>query len=272
MSTSPANVARHIARVATVAIFLVAAGATPALAQDPQPAPVPQCPAGCVPAPPPSPVWTGSAGVGFSVTSGNSDTSNFNISFDAKRDPKTRTVLIFNALYLRATDDDDTTVDRTAFGARIERTLTERVFVFGQLQFLRDRFKEIEYLWAPTGGVGYRLIETPRVSLSTDAGVGLAIEKNTGLEVDTSGALTAGDKLTVKLSPVATITQSYSGLWKMDEFGDSIHAFTAGLAANITARTQIKVELLDTYKTRPTSVGVEKNDVTFLASFVFKIG
>ena len=58
----------------------------------------------------------------------------------------------------------------------------------------------------------------------------------------------------------------------MDEFGDSIHAFTVGLAPNITARTQIKVELLDTYKTRPTSVDVEKNDVTFLTSFVFRIG
>jgi putative salt-induced outer membrane protein YdiY len=272
MSRSPANVGCGVARVAGVVALLVAAGATPALAQDPQPAPVPQCPAGCVPAPPPSPVWTGSAGVGFSVTSGNSDTSNFNISFDAKRDPKTRTVLIFNALYLRATDDDEAIVDRTAFGARIERTVAERVFVFGQLQFLRDRFKDIEYLWAPTGGVGYRLIETPRVKLSADAGVGVAIEKNTGLDVDTSGALTAGDKLEVKLSPMATVTQGYSGLWKMDEFGDSIHAFTAGLAANLTARTQIKVELLDTYKTRPTSVDVEKNDVTFLTSFVFKIG
>ena len=82
------------------------------------------------------------------------------------------------------------------------------VFVFGQLQFLRDRFKDIEYLWAPTGGIGYRLIDTPRVKLSTDAGVGVAIEKNTGLDVDTSGALTAGDKLEVKLSPMATVTQS----------------------------------------------------------------
>ena len=125
---------------------------------------------------------------------------------------------------------------------------------------------------APTGGFGYRLIATPRVTLSADAGAGVAIEKNTGLEVNTSGALTAGNKLEIKMSPVASVTQSYSGLWKMDEFGDSIHAFTAGLTANVTARTQIKLELLDTYKTRPTSVDVEKNDVTFLTSFVFKIG
>ncbi|HET9263282.1 MAG TPA: DUF481 domain-containing protein [Vicinamibacterales bacterium] len=272
MFESLSGIVVRFLRTAAIVTLLVAAGRARALAQDPQPAPVPQCPAGCVPAPPPSPVWTGSAGAGFSVTSGNSDTSNFNISFDARRDPKTRTVLIFNALYLRASDDDETLVDRTAFGARVERMLTKRAFVFGQLQFLRDRFKDIEYLWAPTGGIGYRLIDTSRVTLSADTGAGVAIEKNTGLDVDTSGAFTAGDKLEIKVSPMATATQSYSGLWKMDEFGDSIHAFTAGLAANITARTQIKIELLDTYKTRPTSVDVEKNDVTFLTSFVFKIG
>lgn len=252
--------------------FLAAAGVGRAFADEPQDPPAPACPTGCVPAPPAAPVWTGSAGLGLSVTSGNTDTSNFNVSFNAIRDPKTRTVLRFDGLYLRADDDDETTVDRTALGARLERNLTDRAYAFGQLQFLRDRFKEIDYLWAPAGGLGYRLLATPRVTLAADAGVGLAIEKDRGRDVDTSGAVTASDKLAVKLSSMATFTQGYSGLWTMDDFADSIHAFTVGLAANVTTRAQLKIELLDTYKTKPTSDTIEKNDLAFLTSLVFKIG
>lgn len=45
-----------------------------------------------------------------------------------------------------------------------------------------------------------------------------------------------------------------------------------GLAANVTTRAQLKIELLDTYKTKPTSDTIEKNDLAFLTSLVFKIG
>ena len=58
--------------------LLVVLASTAAAAQD-------------APAPPP-PAWTGSIGAGLAVTSGNSDTSNMNLSFKAVHDPKTRTV------------------------------------------------------------------------------------------------------------------------------------------------------------------------------------
>jgi hypothetical protein len=56
----------------------------------------------------------------------------------------------------------------------------------------------------------------------------------------------------------------------MDDFGDALYTFGVGIAASITAGTQMKVEFLDTYKAQPPLPGVKKNDIAVLVSFVYK--
>ena len=69
------------------------------------------------------------------------------------------------------------------------------MYVFGQNQYLKDQFKEIDYLVAPTGGLGYKLFDTAATKLDVDGGVGVVWEKNPGFDVDSSGAIAAGEKL-----------------------------------------------------------------------------
>ena len=233
-----------------------------ASAQDPCPCPPP--------APPPPPVWTGSASAGLGLTSGNTDTRNVNLAFEATRDAKTKNVLKFGALYLWSEQDGEASANRLSFLARDEYSLTARSFVFGQVQYLRDPFKEIEYLIAPTGGLGYKVVDTDRTKFSVDAGLGGSWEKNTGLDVEFSGAVTAGEQFSHKLSANASITEAVGALWKMDDFGDALYTFGAGISASLTSRTSIKLELLDTYKSKPPSDDVKKNDVALLASLVYK--
>jgi hypothetical protein len=82
--------------------------------------------------------------------------------------------------------------------------------------------------------------------------------------------VTLGEKLNHKLSAAATITQSFAALWKTDDFDDSLYVFGAGIASSLTPRTQIKVEFLDTYKNKPPSILVKKNDTALITSLVFK--
>jgi hypothetical protein len=49
----------------------------------------------------PPPVYTGSFGGGLAITSGNTDTQNFNLTAALVRDPKTRNVIKGGATYLR---------------------------------------------------------------------------------------------------------------------------------------------------------------------------
>ena len=72
-----------------------------------------------------------------------------------------------------------------------------------------------------------------------------------------------------KLTATIDFREKVSALWKMDDFGDALYTFTTGVAAAVTTATQIKVEFLDSYKTQP-PIGVQKNDIALLVSFVYK--
>jgi putative salt-induced outer membrane protein len=253
------NAFRLMSVVLTVALVL---GASLAHAQQPA-APAP-------PAPPP-PLWTGSAGFGLSLNRGNTETTNFNVAGEATRDPKTDSIWRFKGIYLRGETDDAVTVDRLQLQARNERALTERVYAFGDLQYLQDQFKDIDYMVAPSGGVGYKLVARPMTTLNVDGGLGVKVEKNPGFERRTDAVVALSDKFEHKLSTTAAVTQGFAALWKAQDFGDALYTFTAGLAATLTSRTQLKLELLDTYSARPPNPAIKNNDVSVLTALVYKL-
>src|SRR5262249_25448519 len=181
-----------------VFVFLTI-GVTAAAAQTPAPP--------AAPAPPPPP-WTGSAGIGLSLNRGNTDTTNFNVSFEATYDPKTQDVLRFKGLYLRGETNGSLAGDRLDLLGRYERTFTERVYGFGQLQFLKDHFKQIDYLWAPSAGVGYKLIATPTTTFNVDGGLGFKVEQD---EIPATAT-----------TPETTMRQTDAVISGTDKFGDNL--------------------------------------------------
>ena len=64
---------------------------------------------------PPPPVWTGNFGAGLALTTGNTDTKNINLSLGVVRDPKKRSVVRLNGLYLRGSKEGDLIVNQTAY-------------------------------------------------------------------------------------------------------------------------------------------------------------
>ena len=216
-------------------------------------------------------IWTVAAGGGLALTSGNKDTSTVNASYDITYDPQTRHVIKSDGLLIRGKTDNEVSADRVGLNARDEYTMNRRTYVFGQNQYLRDRFKNIDYLIAPTGGVGYKVVETPKTKLGVDGGIGGVWEKNAGADVTSSGAVTLGQKLAHTLTATTSLTQSFSGLWKTGDFKDSLHVLSLGVAAAMSTRTQLKVELLDTYQNKPPLVTIQKNDVAVLVAVVYKM-
>lgn len=235
--------------------------------------PVPAAPAArpAPPAPPPPPSWAASVGLGFALTSGNADTSTVNLSFDVSSRPKQPNVFKADLLYLRGEENGELSLDRLSMRARDEYTRAHgRSYLFGQIEGLRDTFKDIDYLIAPSVGLGHKVRDTPGLAMFLDAGVGLKVEKNMGRTVQSTGAVTASQRFTRKLSDHASISQSLAALWTVDRLDDALYTFKAGLTADLTRRSQIKIEVVDLYKTRPPAVTVEKNDVSLVTSVVYK--
>jgi putative salt-induced outer membrane protein len=218
----------------------------------------------------PPKAWEGTAGAGVSVTSGNSDTVSYNVAFDLTRTPKARNVMKWTGLYLRGERDSELIVNRTSLGYRDEYTLSGRTFLFGQVDYLRDTFKLIDYLVAPTAGVGFKVINTDPTKFSVDAGAGGVWEKNPGIDVHTSGAVTAGERLTHQLTPTASIKHATTGLWKTDDFADGLYTFSVGLTTRISERVQLSIDLLDTFKNRPPTAATKKNDVAIVTAITSK--
>ena len=251
--------------VAALAFAPAALAQTPTL--PPTQTPPPPAPA---PPPPPPPGWTGSFGAGLALTQGNSDTSTINVAYDVKRDTGSKFLFRSAALFIRGESEGELTTNRVAFDGRVDRKLNDGTSLFGQVQYLRDEFKEIDYLVSPTVGIAQQLVKNDRTELGVDAGVGMVWEQNPGRDLKTDGAVVAGQDFKYKLTKTSEFIQKFSALWKMDDFNDGLYIFRVGLAANITDQTQLKAEFLETFKNKPPSADVQKSDVAILLSFVYK--
>ena len=223
--------------------------------------------------------WTTEIGAGLAMTNGNSNTKNINLSLGMVYDPKARAVFRVNGLYLRGDKDGTLIINQTALTGRNEINLSSRTFVFFQGAFLKDTFKNINYLFSPTAGVGYKLIDSDIAVLALDTGVGGVWERDIGrdafgrpflLDTQGSGAYNAGERFAWKVSSNAAVTQSFTSLWKTNNWADSLHNFSAGIAASLTQRTQLKLEFLDTFKNRPALPTLKKNDTALITSLVLK--
>jgi putative salt-induced outer membrane protein YdiY len=254
--------------------FAAILSATPVFAQSPTgagPAGAQEKMCPCPPPSPPPPVWRGSLGGGLSLTSGNSETTSYNLDFALARDPKTRSVFKADGSYLRTDTDGESTVDRTGLGVRYEYAFRGgRLFGFGEVRYLRDVFKDVEHLVTPTLGVGYRFVNRDDLRFSVDGGTGVAFEKLTGFDATTSGTLSAGESLSWKFSASASFVHTARGLWKTDDFGDSYYHLDVGILASLTKRFDLKVSFADDYKNKPPA-DKKKNDTAIIATVVFKI-
>ena len=223
------------------------------------------------PAPPGPPKGlSGSAGFGLSLTQGNSDTLNLSATVDSIYDPKTRNVMKWNLLYLRGKQNSVLSVNRVSAMFRDENALTERAFVYGEVDYLHDTFKGIDSLFAPTVGIGYKLVNTMRSQFAVDAGVGAIIEQDTGSTSRASGAITLGEKLVQQLTDTTTLKEMANALLKTSDFNDGLYTFQLGIAAKISTRLQLSLDVIDSYKNKPFNPALKKNDVALVTSIVAK--
>lgn len=239
-------------------VFLVATLVAAATAQTP------------APAPPPPPGWTGSVGAGMALTSGNADTSTVNLGYDVLRDYGTDILFKSTGVYLRGSNGGVSNVDRSGADARVEYRLSPRLSAFGLTTYARDAFKDIDYLVAPTAGLSYKVVATPRTEWTTDGSVGVVFEKNSGRDLGTDGALLAGEKLVHKFNGTTKFVHAASGLWKMREPGDAFYTFQAGVVTAVAGHLDLKAEFLNTFKNRLTNPLLKKSDQSIVLSVVYK--
>ena len=117
----------------------------------------------------------GSANVGFVATGGNTDVNSLRLDGDAvARAGANRYTL--TAAVNRAEDRGTPTAESWNAGANYDRFLTRRLFVTANSLFTHDAFRDIDLRTALGAGVGYQLVDSPRLRLTANGGFGYVDE------------------------------------------------------------------------------------------------
>jgi putative salt-induced outer membrane protein YdiY len=190
------------------------------------------------------------------------------VAFDVAHTPKARNVTKATGLYMRGEQDDDLTVNRTALVLRHEYSLTARTILFGQLGYLHDTFKLIDYLIAPTAGLGFKIVNTDPTKFLVDAGAGGVWEKNP-TPTHASGAITSSERLTHELTSTASIKQRWPDCGRQMTSATPLHG-VGRLATKISDKIQLSIDLLETYKSKPPTADTKKSDIAFVTAVAAK--
>jgi putative salt-induced outer membrane protein len=150
--------------------------------------------------------WSGKARLGFLGTSGNTDTTNMSGAFEIQYEAEKWTHK-FEAAAINASEDNDTTAEAYTAGWKSERQLTDVNFLFGRLDWRKDRFSGYDTQFSQTVGYGHRLIETEKHTLNAELGFGARQSELVDGTEESETILTGGLYYKWQISETAEFTQ-----------------------------------------------------------------
>ena len=121
--------------------------------------------------PPAGLIVAGSANAGFVSTAGNTDLNTLHLDADLVARTEANRVTLAMAVN-RAEDGDVESARNWSASAKYDRFLSPRLFLNSNAIFTQDRFRDLDLRTALGAGIGYQILQTPRVTLTADAGIG----------------------------------------------------------------------------------------------------
>lgn len=216
--------------------------------------------------------WTGSASLGLSLTSGNSETFGVNGAVTAERTgEKSKLILGAQGNYAQSEINgaDETTTDDAKAYAQFNRNITDRLYWLVGSSIEGDSIADIYYRFMVGPGLGAYLIKNDKVGLSVDVGGSYIREELTnGLE-DDFAALRVAQRFEYKLTEKARIWQAAEYLANFEDFEAYLLNAEVGVEAALKGALSLRVVLLDKYDNVP-APGLEENDISLITSLVYK--
>lgn len=128
--------------------------------------------------------WAGKASLGYLATSGNTENATLNTAVEVGYTTG-KWQHIANAFAISSSESDVTTTEAYELGWKSERNLSEHDYLFGRLDWRKDRFGGFDTQFSQTVGYGRRLINMDRHVLNAEIGVGARqSETQAGVKAD----------------------------------------------------------------------------------------
>ncbi len=210
-------------------------------------------------------VWKGEGELGFTSTSGNTDSENLNARLGvAREEGKWKHAADLRAI--KNTTEDETTADSLVFREKSEYKLGEKSYAFGQLRYEDDEFSGYDYQTSISFGLGSRYIENEQHLLDASIGLGYRSIKDSATGESEEDAIITGEVIyAYKISETATFTQTF-----FVESGDeNTHSESdTGLKTQIAGNLASKIGYLVKHNS-DVPPGIDKTDEIISVSLVY---
>ncbi len=218
--------------------------------------------------------WGGNADLGFTLTAGNSKTTNLSVGGKVGYRLK-RQAWSLSGQYLRATTDGDQTANRGTGQLQYDFYPTPRFFLFARAQAGFDKPAGLSRRLAPALGVGYQVVAADRVTLSLQGGGSWIQDRFVNDSTDAAVHAAVGEDLTWTVSETTDLTQSLIWSPKASDFGQYLVHGEVGLTTRIVGGLGISVNFQDDYNSDPfvdpdTGLPRKKNDLTLVTGLSYK--
>jgi putative salt-induced outer membrane protein len=177
--------------------------------------------------------WFGHVKFGYLATGGNTENSNLNSSFLLGYTAG-KWVHTFDTFAINASENDVTTAEAYELGWKTERNLTEVDFLFGRLNWRKDRFSGYPEQFSQSIGYGRRLIDRAPHTLNAEIGLGARQAERVDGVTENDGILRAGLDYKWQFSETAAFTQDFVvEAGRNNTYLESISAITARLIGDL---------------------------------------
>lgn len=225
--------------------------------------------------------WKGGLNLGFALTTGNSETKNLNVAFNAVRAGfHDKLTLYANSIY--AANDKivppltgpQTTANSTGGGAIYNHDFSARMFWYVSGDFFTNALQDLNLRAILGGGAGVHLIKNPVTTLDFLAGLNYTHESFSDVPSPTPppptysytnslAALTVGDTFSHKIGKGTVVTQSFLLYPDLSKTGQYRGTFALGTVTKLSKWLGWQNTFGDVFDTNPPAAAprIERNDV-----------
>jgi len=199
--------------------------------------------------------WKGSGELGFTSTSGNSDSQTLStkLNFIQKQDKWAHAI---DLSVLKTSTNNVDSADALILAEKTDYKVAEKAYVFASFRYENDKFSGFDSQTSAAAGMGSRFIDDKKESLDLSAGLGLKRLKVSGGDSSSGGILTLQGKYKNQLSEHASFQQDLLfEIGDVNTHSESISALKMKIAGNLSSVLSYTVK-----NNSDVPVGVEKTD------------
>lgn len=215
----------------------------------------------------PPPKWDASASLGFSLTSGNSDTLLVTANAVGKRKfGDANLELGVGGAY--GENDGDRTVQTLRGWGQYDNPFTQRTYWYVRLEGLHDGIADIEYRFTLGPGIGYYFVKQEKTFLRGEVGPSFIYERKGNVN---SGYFAArfAERFEHQFNDRVKLYQAVEFLPQIDQWDDYLINFELGIESALSDKMSLTVTLLDNYVSQP-APGRESNDIKLITALKYK--